>query len=188
MALVGIGAVGLLVLLAGAAVYFVIVFNGLVRLRNNIDKAWSNIDVVLKQRFDELPRLVEVCKGYIAHERQTLESVTRARSRVEGARGDREMFGAQSELTGALRGLFALAENYPDLKANDMFQRLQTRITQLEDIISDRREFFNESVTIYNTSIEQFPDVFVARLGGFAARTLWEIDPAERARPASPLG
>lgn len=177
----------LAVLLLGAVVFAVVVYNGLIRLRNNIDRNWSNIDVLLKQRFDELPRLVEVCKGYIKHERETLEAVTRARDLASRAAGHVEIIRAQNAVTGAVRGLFALAENYPDLKANDLFLRLQARISQLEDSIADRREFYNESVNLYNIAIEQFPDVMVARALSFPRRTLWKIEAGERKAPSASL-
>jgi LemA protein len=169
-----------LLLLAGTVGYIITIYNGLVSLKNNIDKAWSNIDVLLKQRFDELPKLIKVCEGYMQHEQKTLEAVIKARSMVQSARGDQEKMQAQNALTDTLRSLFMVVERYPDLKADAVFRRLGNRITEIEDQIADRREFFNDSVNIYNIRIEQFPDVLIARLFNFTNRTLWQIDPAHR--------
>jgi LemA protein len=171
---------------AGALVvlgYVVLVYNGLVALKHNASKAWANIDVLLKQRGEELPKLVETCKQYMAHEKDTLERVIKARSAVASAAaaGDVAAVGAaEGELRGLLGRLFAVAEAYPDLKANETFRHLQSRITQLEHAIADRREFYNESVNVNNVRIEQFPDVIVARAFGFGARALFEISEAER--------
>jgi LemA protein len=150
-------------------------------MRNNIDKAWSNIDVLLKQRFDELPKLIKVCEGYMQHEQRTLEAVVKARSMVDQAGSTEEKLRAQNALTDTLRSLFMVVERYPDLKADKAFRNLQARITEIEDQIADRREFFNDAVNIYNIRLDQFPDVLVARLFNFTRRTLWKIDPAHRA-------
>jgi LemA protein len=163
--------------------YVVMVYNGLVSLKHNVSKAWANIDVLLKQRGEELPKLVETCKQYMAHEKDTLERVIKARSAVSTAAsaGDVAAVGAaEGELRGLLGRLFAVAEAYPDLKANETFRHLQSRITQLEHGIADRREFYNESVNANNVRIEQVPDVFVARLFGFGAAKLFEIAAHER--------
>jgi LemA protein len=161
--------------------YVVAVYNGLVHLRNSIDRDWSNIDVLLKQRFDELPKLIKVCEGYMQHERQTLEAVIKARSMVGNARSDEQQMAAQNALTDTLRSLFMVVERYPELKADASFRQLQSRITEIENQIADRRELFNDTVNIYNIRIEQFPDVLVARLFNFIRRDLWKIDPAHRA-------
>lgn len=174
-----LAAVGLSVALA--AVYAITVYNGLVQLKNDIERNWSNIDVLLKQRFDELPKLIKACEGYLQHEQKTLEAVIRARSLVSQARGSEEQMRAQNALTETLRSLFMVVERYPDLKADQSFRQLGARISELEDQIADRREFFNDSVNRYNIRIEQFPDLLVARSLGFAARDLWQIDPAHRA-------
>ena len=153
--------------------YIIIVFNALITLRNNVKKAWANIDVLLKQRHDELPKLIETCKKYMQYERSTLEQITNARSLAMQARekGDVGMLGkAEGVLKGVLGHLFALAENYPDLKTNQTFLHLQARISELENSIADRREFYNESVTIYNIRIQQFPDIIVARLFSFGPK------------------
>ncbi len=171
----------LLLVLGGLVAYVILIYNGLVQLRNDIDKAWSNIDVLLKQRFDELPKLIKVCEGYMQHEQKTLEAVIKARSMVGNARSDGEKISAQNALSDTLKSLFMVVERYPDLKADKAFNQLGARITEIEDMIADRRELFNESVNIFNIRIEQFPDVVVAKLFNFAGRTLWKIDPAHRA-------
>ena len=160
--------------------YIVIVYNGLIALKNSINQAWSNIDVLLKQRYDELPKLIKVCEGYMQHEQKTLEAVVKARSMINSAQGEKQAMKAQNLLTDALKSLFMVVERYPDLKADAGFRQLSNRITELEDQIADRRELFNASVTIYNTRIEQFPDLIVARLFNFSERALWTIDPAHR--------
>lgn len=165
-------------LFAAGLVYAVVIYNNLVSLKHNVDKAWSNIDVLLKQRHDELPKLVETCKQYMGYEQETLERVMQARSSVSAARerGDVGALGpAESQLRMGLGSLFALAEAYPDLKANQTFQHLQTRISGLEDAIADRREFYNESVNNNNIRIEQFPDVIIARAFNFRERELLEF-------------
>jgi LemA protein len=170
----------LLLLLAVPAAYMVTIYNGLVGLKNNIDKAWSNIDVLLKQRFDELPKLIKVCEGYMQHEQKTLEAVVKARSMVQQAGSDKDRMKAQNALTDTLRSLFMVVERYPDLKADTAFQNLGLRISEIEDMIADRREFYNDSVNLYNIRIAQFPDVLIARSFNFTGRTLWQIDPAHR--------
>lgn len=164
------------------AVYVVSMYNHLVRLKHNVSKAWSNIDVLLKQRHDEIPKLVETCKQYMKYEQDTLEKVMQARSRVSEARQNQDVAGlgaAEGALRMGLGQLFALAEDYPELRANENFQHLQNRISTLENTIADRREFYNETVNINNIGIEQFPDIIVARLFGFGARDLLEFEATE---------
>ena len=157
-------------------IYLVLRYNSLVTVKHNVTKALSNIDVLLKQRHDELPKLVATCKQYMQHEQITLEKVIQARNHVATANnaGDIAALGvAEGALRQSLGSLFALSENYPDLKADQQFTNLQSRITSLENNIADRREFYNEAVTINNARIEQFPDVIIARLLSFQAfRTL----------------
>lgn len=162
------------------SIFIVLTYNGFVQLKNNIEKTWSNIDILLKQRFDEIPKLVEVCKGYMTHERETLESVIKARNMLNNVKNSKEFLSSQNVLTNALKSLFAVSENYPELKADGMFARLQSRITELEDSIADRREMYNEVVNIYNIKREKFPDLFIASIFNFDERNLWEIDPAHR--------
>jgi len=166
------------------AAWAVVLYNGLVRLKHGVSKAWSNIDVLLKQRHDELPKLVETCKQYMQHERTTLERVIAARSAVAGAREQHDVGAlgkAESSLRAGLGQLFALAENYPDLKANDSFQHLQQRISGLENAIADRRELYNEAVNLNNVRIEQFPDVILARMFAFKAAELLQFSEEEKA-------
>ena len=160
--------------------YVVGVYNMLVRLANNIDKAWSNIDVILKQRHDELPKLVEVCNSYMTHERKTLEAVTKARTAYEAGQNIDDKAQAENQIVGALGKLFAVAEQYPDLKANQEFSAVQKRISALENTIADRREFFNDSVNLYNIAIEQIPTLWVAQQVGYSARPLLTVAPSDR--------
>jgi len=172
---------GIIVLIAG---YAVILYNNLVALKHRVAKAWSNIDVLLKQRHDELPKLVETCKQYMGYEQETLEKIIQARSMVSDAREiqDIEALGkAETQLRAGLGKLFALAEAYPDLKANTSFQHLQSRISDLEDAIADRRELYNDAANLNNIRIEQFPDVLIARLFGFKAFTLLQFSEEEKA-------
>jgi len=179
-----LGTLIVLALLAALLVYAIFIYNGLVSLKHNVAKAWSNIEVLLKQRHDELPKLVEVCKQYMEYEKDTLQRIVEARSRVmqAGQAGDMGALGqAETQLRLGLGQLFALAENYPRLKADQGFQQLQARISQLESSISDRREVYNESVNLNNIRIEQFPDVLVARALGFRPFELLRFSEAEKA-------
>lgn len=176
--------VALLVVLCLLAAYAVVIYNALVRLKHGIGKAWANIDVLLRQRHEELPKLVEACKQYMQHERATLEQVISARNQVASAsqKGDIKALGvAETGLRAGLGQLFALAENYPELKANESFQHLQQRISGLENGIADRRELYNEAVNLNNVRIEQFPDVLVARWFSFKAAELLQFSEAEKA-------
>jgi len=171
-----------LAVIVGLFLYVVMIYNNLVRLKHNVSRAWSNIDVLLKQRHDELPKLIETCKQYMQHERTVLENVTKARAAVAQAReaGDVGALGAaETQMRIGLGNLFAVAENYPDLKANENFAHLQGRISQLESQISDRREFYNDSVNINNIRIEQFPDNIIATLFRFGERELLKFKEAE---------
>jgi LemA protein len=159
-----------LIVLVVAVVYFVMLYNQLVQIKHNVSKAWANVDVLLKQRHDELPKLVETCKQYMQFEQETLMRVMQARSSVSAAREQRDVGAlgtAEGELRGALGRLFAVAEAYPDLKTNETFRHLQGRISGLENAIADRREFYNESVNINNVRVEQFPDSIVAAVFSF---------------------
>lgn len=173
------------------ALYLIVTYNSLVNIKNNVEKAWANIDVLLKQRNDELPKLIDTCKVYMAHEAQTLEKVIQARMGVDVARQTQDLAGlsqAESGLQASLGGLFAVAENYPDLKADKTFLNLQARITGLENQIADRREFYNDSVAVNNVRIQQFPDKIVASVFNFermnmlkfASEELKDIDVASR--------
>ncbi len=171
-------------IVAVVLVYAVVIFNHLVTLKHNVKKAWSNIDVLLKQRHEELPKLVETCRQYMQFEQQTLEKVMQARAAVSQAQaqGDMGALGlAETEMRLGLGNLFAVAEAYPELKANESFQHLQQRISGLENAIADRREFYNESVNINNIQIEQFPDLIIAGLFRFQAFELLEFSDSETA-------
>lgn len=168
----------LLALLLVAAVYMVVIYNGLVALKHAVGKHFANIDVLLKQRFDELPKLVETCRQYMGFERDTLEQVIRARSAVAAAaetQDIRALGQAESTLRSGLGRLFALAEGYPELRASETFRHLQQRISSLENAIADRREVYNEAVNNNNVRIEQFPDLLVARAFAFRPFELLEF-------------
>ncbi len=166
------------------ALYGVIIYNGLVQLRHNVSRGWANIDVLLKQRHDELPKLVETCRQYRQFETETLARVTEARARVASAREQHDvqaLGSAESMLRSGLGRLFAVVEAYPELKANEHFMQLQSRITALENSIADRREWYNEAVNVHNVRIDQFPDLIVARLLQFSTQPLLEVASAEKA-------
>lgn len=160
--------------------YGIILYNGFVQMKNDVDKSWSNIDLLLKQRYDELPKLLKVCEGYMQHEQRTLEAVIRARSQLSTARSGAEQLAAQNVLSETLRSLFAVVENYPELKADAGFRQFANRISEIEDQIADRRELYNEYVNIYNIRLDQLPDLVIARFCNFSPRKLWAIDPAHR--------
>ena len=173
----------ILALLMVAIVYLVGIYNSLVAIRERVKQAWANIDVLLKQRHDELPKLIDSCKQYMQYEQETLEKVMRARAAVSqaSAGGDVAAVGAaEQQLRAGVTRLFAVAENYPQLKADESFKQLQSRITGLEEAIADRRELYNEAVQINNTRIDQFPDVLIARRYGFVARPLLEFTADEK--------
>ena len=169
--------------------FFWLGYNGLVKRRNQVDNAWSQIDVQLKRRHDLIPNLVETVKGYAAHERQVFENVTAARSAATAAQGPEAQAQAENQLTGALRQLFAVAEAYPDLKANQNFLELQNELTDTEDKIQASRRFYNMTVRDLNTKIQQFPSSIIARFANADEREFFELDdPAERAVPAVSFG
>jgi LemA protein len=179
----GVTSIVVLAIIVIALIYGIMLYNNLVTVKHNVSKAWANIDVLLKQRHDELPKLIETCKQYMQYEQQTLEKVMDARSRVFSAReaGNVDAVGhAEGALRASIGNLFAVAENYPDLKTNETFRQLQARITGLESEIADRREFYNESVNINNVRIEQFPDVVIAGLFGFKPFELLQFGDAEK--------
>ena len=168
------------VILVGIILYFVGIYNQLVTLKNDIDRSFSNIDVLLKQRHDELPKLIETCKGYMQYEQKTLLAVTEARSAYTRATTPGEKMQADNMLTGALRTLFAVAEKYPDLKANTSFMQLQGRITELETKIAGQRSTFNEDVNVFNIRIAQIPANFVAGFMHLQPHALFQATEADR--------
>lgn len=159
----------------GIVAYLVFIFNGLIRLKNNIKKSWANINVLLKQRSDELPKLINSVKGYMKYEKNVLTEVTKARTAFMNAKSMSEKAAADNMITGALKSLFAVAENYPKLKANENFMQLQGRISGLENELADRREFYNDSVNTYNIRIQSLPDTFVARLMKYEAEEMFKV-------------
>ncbi|MBZ5696486.1 MAG: LemA family protein [Acidobacteriia bacterium] len=170
-----------LFVVGGLLGYLVTIYNGLVTVKNNVDKAWANIDVLLKQRHDELPGLIEVCKGYMKYEGDTLQRVTQARTQFAQAVTVDQKAEASANVTSALGRLIATAENYPDLKANANFVHLQGRITELESEIADRREFYNDSVNTFNTRIQEMPDALLAGPMGLQARSMFHVADADKA-------
>lgn len=158
------------------AVIAVVLYNGLVRSRNQVDEAWSDIEVQLKRRYDLIPNLVNTVKGYAAHESGVFEKVTQARAAAMGAGTMQEKLKDENMLSGALKSLFAVAENYPELKANQNFMQLQTDLTDTEDKIQASRRFYNGNVRDYNTKIQQFPGNIFASLFGFGKREFFDID------------
>ena len=168
---------GVVVLLV---LYVIAAYNGLVRLRNRIDNAWSQIDVQLRRRYDLIPNLVETVKGYAAHERETFDSVTKARTEAIGAQGVAQQAEAENQITTALKSLFAVAEAYPELKANQNFLALQEELTATEGRIAYARQFYNDEVLKLNTRIQSFPTNLLAGAFGFTAREYFEADDTSR--------
>jgi LemA protein len=162
-------------LIVAIVLYVVFVYNGLVALRQRVNQSFADVDVQLKQRHDLVPNLVETVKGYAAHERGTLEAVVQARNAAIAAKGTEQIAAAENMLTGALRQLFALAEAYPDLKANQNFQQLQTELADIENKIAAARRFFNNAVQEYNTGIEQLPAALFAGALGFHHREFFDL-------------
>ncbi len=174
----------LLLLAVGVAAYLFMTYNRMVALRQNRGNAFSDIDVQLKLRCDLVPNLVETVKGYAGHEKQVLENVTQARSRAMAGGGVNERIAAENALGGALANLLAVAENYPDLKANQNFQQLQAELSDVENKIAAARRFFNNATNEYNTLIEQFPGLLIAGRLGFAQEPFFEPGAEERAQIA----
>ena len=170
----------IIAVIALVVVLLVIGYNRLVRLRNQVDAAWSQIDVQLRRRYDLIPNLVETVKGYAAHERETLEAVTRARQQAMSAEGVEDQAQAENMLTQTLRQLFALAEAYPDLKANQNFLALQEELTGTEGRIAFSRQFYNERVLAYDNALEQFPSNVIAGAFNFDSKGYFEAEAASR--------
>jgi LemA protein len=174
---------GLLVIVAIVAVAFVVIYNRLVTLRNRVDNSWSQIDVQLKRRYDLIPNLMETVKGYAAHETSVFEKVTEARASAMGAQSVGDQSQAENQLSAALKSLFAVAEAYPDLKANQNFMQLQEELTNTEGKIAYSRQFYNDSVMTYNTAIQTFPNNAVAGMFSFKEREYFEIETEAAAEP-----
>ena len=165
-------------------VVLISIYNKLVTLRQRIKNAWAQIEVQLKRRYDLIPNLVSTVKGYAAHEKETFERVTQARNMAISAQNVQEQAGAENMITGALRQLFALAENYPELKANTNFMQLQEELTNTEGKIAFSRQFYNDTVLKYNTAIQRFPAVMVAGMFGFHQEVYFNLDDEAEARQA----
>ena len=170
----------LVVIVALGVIVGVVMYNRLVKLRNRVEAGWSQIDVQLKRRYDLIPNLVETVKGYAAHERGTLEAVVQARNAAVSAQGPAAQAQAEGMLQGALRQLFALAEAYPDLKANQNFQQLQAELSDLENKIAASRRFFNNAAAEYNATRESFPAVLFAQSLGFGPQEFFNLEEGER--------
>lgn len=174
----------LLVIVVVIAVWFFSAYNGLIRLRNQVKNAWAQIDVQLKRRHDLIPNLVETAKGYVKHERETLEEITKARNLASQANGVAEQGKAEGSLNNALSNFFLVVENYPDLKANQNFLALQEELTSTENKVSFARQAYNDQVLTYNTRTETVPTNIVANMFGFEKSDFFEIEtPAEREVP-----
>ncbi|MCB0996662.1 MAG: LemA family protein [Acidimicrobiales bacterium] len=163
----------IVVLLLG---FFILQYNGLVRMKNAVENAWAQIDVQLRRRYDLIPNLVETVKGYASHERETLEAVIQARNMAMAPHGPAEQAANENMLTGALKSLFALSEAYPDLKANQNFSELQEELTATENRIGFARQYYNDSVMKYNTKIQTFPSNLVAGMFKFTEREYFEVE------------
>jgi LemA protein len=170
-----ISTVIVLAIIVVAVIWAIGVYNGLVSMRQRVNQAFADIDVQLRQRHDLVPNLVETVKGYAAHERGTLDDVVKARNAAVAAQGPAQQAAAENQLTGALRQLFALAENYPDLKASANFQQLQAELADLENKIAASRRFFNNAVQEYNTGIQRFPTALFASSFGFAPKNFFDL-------------
>ena len=169
-----------LAILVLLVLYVIVSYNSLVRVRNRTDDAWSGIDVQLRRRYDLIPNLVETVKGYAAHERQTFEAVTQARTQGMNAQGVAEQAQAENMITGALKSLFAVAEAYPELKANQNFLALQEELTATEGRISYARQFYNDTVLKLNTKVQTLPTNILAGMFGFKTREYFEADDTSR--------
>jgi LemA protein len=158
-------------------------YNGLIRLRNQLERAWSNIDVVLKQRFEEIPQLIQIIEQYTSYEGSVIKHLVEARANYGSARSVPEKIKASQDMSFALSGVMAIGEQYPELKSNENFRQLQERISSLENAIADRRETYNDAVATFNTRIDQFPDVFAARFLNYQRQDLFKALMEEREKP-----
>jgi LemA protein len=174
-----------IIVIAVLLLLVVAMYNGLIRLKNRVDEAWSDIDVQLKRRHDLIPNLVETVKGYAAHESQTLENVINARNRAMQAGGAEEKAKAENALSDTLKSIFALAESYPNLKANENFLELQKELTDTEDKIQAARRFYNGNVRDFNTKLQIFPTNMIAGMLKFVARQYFEIGEASEREPVN---
>ena len=172
--------IGLIIVLAVIALWVIGAFNRFVKLRNIVEEAFSTMDVYMKKRFDLIPNLVETVKGYASHEKGTFESVTKARTAIQEASTVEDRMEAENMLTGTLRTLFAVAEAYPELKANENFMDLQGQLQTVEVDIANSRKYYNATVKEYNTKTEMFPSNIIANIFGFKRKPMFEVEEAER--------
>ena len=173
-----VAAIGFVIV--GSIGYFLSLYNGLVELKNNIARSWANVDVMLKQRHDEIPKLVSTCEAYMQHERAVFDRLAEARASLQSARTVAQRADAENMIGKAVGGIFAVAENYPDLKADQGFRALQQRISELENQIADRREFYNDVVTLFNTRLETIPDSWVADGMHLERAELYKVNDTDR--------
>ena len=181
MAWIAVFLLALVILAVGVAVQGVSLYNGLVQVKHQVDQAWANIDVLLKQRHDELPKLIDAVKAYVTHERSVLENVTALRTRAQAGGTGTERVAAEQALSQGVSQLLAVVERYPQLRASEVFVDLQARISALEEQIAHRREFYNAAVNLNNVRIEQFPDMLLASFAQLVRKPLFEAAAAERA-------
>jgi len=170
----------LIIILVVAVLWFIWAYNSFVRLRNRVDNAWSQIDVQLKRRFDLIPNLIESVKGYMKHEKSTFKEITEARTSFLNAKGPKEMAKADNQLSGALKSIFAVAENYPKLEASQNFIQLQEELSGTENKIAYSRQFYNDSVNDWNVKLQSFPSNLVAKMFGFIEKEFFKTDDEER--------
>ncbi len=172
------------VVLLGLLVMGINNYNGLISLRQQVERAWANIDVILKQRFDEIPQLIQVIEQYTGHEASLLKELVNARSKYGSAHNVHDKMAASQAMSVALQGVAAIGEAYPELKSNNNFNQLQGRVSDLESIIADRRESYNEAVANFNTRIEQFPDVIAARILNYSRQEMFKVSDSEKVTPS----
>jgi LemA protein len=172
------------VMLVGLVSMAISIYNGLVALKSQLERAWANVDVILKQRFDEIPQLVQVIEQYVGYESSVLQGLAEARSRYGSARTVGEKIQASQELSLTFQGVMSIGEAYPDLKSNANFVQLQNRVSELENTTADRREMYNDTVAQFNARIAQIPDVFAARFLGYLKQDMFEVTAADRLTPS----
>jgi LemA protein len=174
-----------ILLFGSVAVAFITIqiYNSLLAVNENINKAWANIDVTLKQRYDELPQLLKICEQYVEYEEDMIQNIMSAREKMVTGRDVNEKALGFNELTAGIKGLLAVSEAYPELKANVQYTQIQSRLSHLEETLADRREFYNDSVNIFNTRIQQIPDVFFANLLGYQRKQMFEVTSEEKRIP-----
>ena len=170
----------IVLLIIGSVSWFFTIYNGLIHVKENIKKSWANIDVLLMQRSDEIPKLIKVLRSFVKHEKRMFDNVMDARKSYLGANSITEKADADNQISGALKSVFALSEAYPELRSNDNFLNLQDRISGLENEIADRRELYNESVNNYNIRIQSLPDVVIANAMGLNQEEMFKVDEAKK--------